>query len=234
MRNAAPPSHLNRPRMPNSAHGGSESWPVIGRLPEGPNLERVSPVKRVVKMPDSVDEDGLQKPCNSTESPLKPIINSFKISSSLYKHHRKVISNLEKRFNSQSKRFQYNQASVTSQFLSSSATDSFLAPSVSRFHACKKTPNHPAANAYKTLPRFQSKQDFSKGNSSEFQQPIAGKTEKIPAPAPNQYRVRRLGRADKEGAQLICDVCEVTFDAPENTRTGCNPPGLGTALRVAA
>ncbi|XP_009578126.1 PREDICTED: O(6)-methylguanine-induced apoptosis 2, partial [Fulmarus glacialis] len=125
----------------------------------------------------------------------------FKISSSPYKQHRKVISNSEKKgFNSQSKRFQYNQnenpgpgfysvthlsAEINSTSLSKKGTGYF--PSLVPRTACEKISNYPAANAYKILPCFQSKQDFSKGNSSMFQQPIARKIEKIPTPAPNQY-----------------------------------------------
>lgn len=30
------------------------------------------------------------------------------------------------------------------------------------------------------------------------------------------------------------NVCEVMFDVPEDTRTSCNLPSLGAALRVAA
>ncbi|XP_075029973.1 O(6)-methylguanine-induced apoptosis 2 [Calonectris borealis] len=137
----------------------------------------------------------------------------FKICFSPYKQHRKVISNSEKKgFNSQSKRFQYNQnenpgpgfysvthlsAEINSTSLSKKGTGYF--PSLVPRTACEKISNYPAANAYKILPCFQSKQDFSKGNSSMFQQPIARKIEKIPTPAPNQYYVRRFGREDKGG-----------------------------------
>ncbi|KAM6235713.1 LOW QUALITY PROTEIN: O(6)-methylguanine-induced apoptosis 2 [Spheniscus humboldti] len=126
------------------------------------------------------------------------VLLGFKISSSPYKHYRKVISNSEKKgFNSQSKRFQYNQnenpgpgfysvthqsAEINSTSLSKKGTRYFssLVPCT----ACKKTSNYPAANAYKIS--FQFKQDFSKGNSM-FQQPIARKIEEIPTLAPNQY-----------------------------------------------
>ncbi|XP_010080598.1 PREDICTED: O(6)-methylguanine-induced apoptosis 2, partial [Pterocles gutturalis] len=122
----------------------------------------------------------------------------FKISSSPY---RKVISNSEKKgFNSQSKRFQYNQnetpgpglynvihqsPEINSTSLSTKGTGYF--PSLVPRTAFRKMSNYPAPNAYKIPSCFQSKQDFSQGNSSMFQQPIARKMEKMPTPAPNQY-----------------------------------------------
>ncbi|KAM9605957.1 LOW QUALITY PROTEIN: O(6)-methylguanine-induced apoptosis 2 [Morphnus guianensis] len=100
--------------------------------------------------------------------------------------------------------------------------------------ACKKISDYPAANAYKILSCFQPKQDFSKENPSMFQHPIA-RIEKIPTPAPNQCYVSRFAREDKDGggSQLMYNVCEVMFDVPEDTRTSCNLPSLGAALRVA-
>ncbi|XP_068773650.1 O(6)-methylguanine-induced apoptosis 2 isoform X2 [Struthio camelus] len=125
----------------------------------------------------------------------------FKVSSGPYKHHTNVVLNSEKKgFNSQSKRFQYNQnenpgpgfynvthqsAESNSTSLSQKGTGYF--PSLVARIAHSKIASYPAANAYKIPSCFQSKQDFSKGNSSMFQQPIAGKIEKIPMPAPDQY-----------------------------------------------
>nr|XP_038023138.1 O(6)-methylguanine-induced apoptosis 2 isoform X1 [Anas platyrhynchos] len=125
----------------------------------------------------------------------------FQISSSPYKHHGKVISDSEKNgFNSQSKRFQYNQSEnpgpgfynvthqspeINSPSLSKKGTGYF--PSLVPRTAHKKISSFPAANAYNILSHFQSRRDFSMGNSSVFQQPISRKTEKIPTPAPNQY-----------------------------------------------
>ncbi|XP_062449811.1 O(6)-methylguanine-induced apoptosis 2 [Rhea pennata] len=125
----------------------------------------------------------------------------FKVSSSPYKYHTKVVLNSEKRgFNSQSKRFQYNQSeapgpgfyNVTHQSTESNSTSlsqkgTGYFPSLVARIACTKIANYPAANAYRIPSRFQSKQDFSTGNSSMFQQPIARKIEKIPTPAPGQY-----------------------------------------------
>nr|XP_013808782.1 PREDICTED: O(6)-methylguanine-induced apoptosis 2 [Apteryx mantelli mantelli] len=125
----------------------------------------------------------------------------FKVSSGPYKYHTKVVLNSEKKgFNSQSKRFQYNRnetpgpgfynvtrqsAESNSTSLSQKGTGYF--PSLVACIACSKIANYPAANAYRIPSCFQSKQDFSTGNSSMFQQPIARKIEKIPMPAPGQY-----------------------------------------------
>nr|XP_047905501.1 O(6)-methylguanine-induced apoptosis 2 isoform X2 [Anser cygnoides] len=127
----------------------------------------------------------------------------FQISSSPYKHHCKVISNSEKKgFNSQSKRFQYNQSEnpgpgfynvthqspeINSTSLSKKGTGYF--PSLVPRTACKKISSYPAVNAYNILSYFQSRRDFSVGNSRVFQQPVSRKIEKIPTPAPNQYHV---------------------------------------------
>uniref|UniRef100_H9GP55 O(6)-methylguanine-induced apoptosis 2 n=1 Tax=Anolis carolinensis TaxID=28377 RepID=H9GP55_ANOCA len=55
--------------------------------------------------------------------------------------------------------------------------------------ARQRIPSYPASNAYNLPPTLQSKQDFSLGYSSMFQQPIARKIYKRPTPAPNQYNV---------------------------------------------
>ncbi|XP_009646861.1 O(6)-methylguanine-induced apoptosis 2 [Egretta garzetta] len=62
-----------------------------------------------------------------------------------------------------------------------------------------KISNYPAANAYKISPSFQSKQDFSKGTSSTFQQPIARKSEKIPTPARHYTTKDSLIEVSPEG-----------------------------------
>ncbi|XP_052667679.1 O(6)-methylguanine-induced apoptosis 2 [Harpia harpyja] len=103
----------------------------------------------------------------------------------------------EKRgFNSQSKRFQYNQnetpgpgfysvthqsAEINSTSLSKKGTAYF--PSLVPRTACKKISNYPAANAYKILSCFQPKQDFSKENPSMFQHPIASMSALQPFPS---------------------------------------------------
>ncbi|CAM9779853.1 unnamed protein product [Bubo scandiacus] len=141
-------------------------------------------------------------------------VPGYKTSSSPSKHHRKVITNPEKKgFNSQSKRFQYNQVrapkpgqhqgmeladAVFYQLLwktaailiaSSSKLDRSCFPQHNPLvHGAQR--GEPQAHGRAHLFRymcFQPKQDFSKGNSSMFQQPIAGKTEEIPTPAPDQY-----------------------------------------------
>uniref|UniRef100_A0A8C4JTA8 Sperm tail PG-rich repeat containing 1 n=1 Tax=Dromaius novaehollandiae TaxID=8790 RepID=A0A8C4JTA8_DRONO len=130
----------------------------------------------------------------------------FKVSSGPYKYHSNVVFNSEKKgFNSQSKRFQYNRnetpgpgvynvthqsAESNSTSLSQKGTGYF--PSLVARIACSKIANYPAANAYRIPSCFQSKQDFSMGNSSMFQQPIARKIEKVPTPAPGQYHVRKV------------------------------------------
>uniref|UniRef100_U3I5T5 Sperm tail PG-rich repeat containing 1 n=1 Tax=Anas platyrhynchos platyrhynchos TaxID=8840 RepID=U3I5T5_ANAPP len=105
-------------------------------------------------------------------------------------HHGKVISDSEKNgFNSQSKRFHENPGpgfyNVTHQ------SPEINSPSLSKkgtgYFPSLKISSFPAANAYNILSHFQSRRDFSMGNSSVFQQPISRKTEKIPTPAPNQY-----------------------------------------------
>ncbi|KAI6073490.1 O(6)-methylguanine-induced apoptosis 2 [Aix galericulata] len=132
---------------------------------------------------------------------MRKICKSFQISSGPYKHHGKVISNSEKKgFNSQSKQFRYKQSEnpgpgfynvthqspeINSPSLSKKGTGYF--PSLVPRTAHKKISSFPAANAYNILSYFQSRRDFSMGNSSVFQQPISRKTEKIPTPAPNQY-----------------------------------------------
>ncbi|XP_064380961.1 O(6)-methylguanine-induced apoptosis 2 [Dromaius novaehollandiae] len=132
----------------------------------------------------------------------------FKVSSGPYKYHSNVVFNSEKKgFNSQSKRFQYNRnetpgpgvynvthqsAESNSTSLSQKGTGYF--PSLVARIACSKIANYPAANAYRIPSCFQSKQDFSMGNSSMFQQPIARKIEKVPTPAPGQYHVKSIQR----------------------------------------
>ncbi|KAM8795974.1 LOW QUALITY PROTEIN: O(6)-methylguanine-induced apoptosis 2 [Eudromia elegans] len=125
----------------------------------------------------------------------------FKVSFGPYKYYTKVILDSEKKgFNSQSKRFQCNQnetpgpgfyniahqsAERNSISLSQKGTGYF--PSLVARIACSKIANYPAANAYSIPSCFQSKQDFSTGNCSTFQQPIARKIEKILTAAPGQY-----------------------------------------------
>ncbi|XP_010574647.1 PREDICTED: O(6)-methylguanine-induced apoptosis 2 [Haliaeetus leucocephalus] len=128
----------------------------------------------------------------------------------------------------------HQSAEINGTSLSKKGTAYF--PSLVPCTTCKKISNYPAANAYKILSCFQPKQDFSKENPSMFQHPIARSIEKIPTPAHNQCYVSRFAREDKDGggSQLMYNVCEVMFDVPEDTRTSCNLPGLGAALRVAA
>uniref|UniRef100_A0A8C8SZD3 Sperm tail PG-rich repeat containing 1 n=1 Tax=Pelusios castaneus TaxID=367368 RepID=A0A8C8SZD3_9SAUR len=125
----------------------------------------------------------------------------YKVSSIPYKYHTRVIPNSEKKgFNSQTKRFQYNQnespgpgfynvvhqsAEINSTSLSKKGTGYF--PSMDARLSYNRKPSYPAANTYNLSLVFQSKRDFSTGNSSMFQQPIAKKREQISTPAPNQY-----------------------------------------------
>ncbi|NXA50167.1 STPG1 protein, partial [Nothocercus julius] len=83
----------------------------------------------------------------------------------------------------------HHSAESNSISLSQKGTGYF--PSLVARIACSKIANYPAANAYSIPSCFQSKQDFSTGNSSMFQQPIARKIEKIPTPAPGQYNTSR-------------------------------------------
>uniref|UniRef100_K7GBM1 Sperm tail PG-rich repeat containing 1 n=1 Tax=Pelodiscus sinensis TaxID=13735 RepID=K7GBM1_PELSI len=126
----------------------------------------------------------------------------YKVSSIPYKYETRVIPNTEKKgFNSQAKRFQYNQneipgpgfynvvhqpAEMNSTSLSTKGTGYF--PSMDARLPCNRKPSYPAANAYDLSLAFQSKQDFSTGNSSMFQQPIAKKRVQKTTPAPNQYK----------------------------------------------
>ncbi|XP_054856058.1 O(6)-methylguanine-induced apoptosis 2 [Eublepharis macularius] len=114
-----------------------------------------------------------------------------------------VISNTEKKgFNSQSKRFLiipnenpgpgcYNitHQSTLLNHVSQSRRGTCFFPSLDVRIARHRVPSYPAANAYSLPPTLQSKQDFSLGYSSMFQQPIARKLPKAVTPAPNQYNV---------------------------------------------
>ncbi|XP_074832341.1 O(6)-methylguanine-induced apoptosis 2 [Carettochelys insculpta] len=126
-----------------------------------------------------------------------------KVSSIPYKYLTSVIPNSEKKgFNSQAKRFQYLQneipgpghynvihqsAETNSTSLSKKGTGYF--PSMEPRLPRNRKPGYPAANAYNLSMAFQSKLDFSTGNSSMFQQPITRKREQTSTPAPNQYHV---------------------------------------------
>ncbi|XP_061453107.1 O(6)-methylguanine-induced apoptosis 2 [Rhineura floridana] len=107
-----------------------------------------------------------------------------------------------KGFNSRSKRFQYSESenpgpgfyNVTHQSallnnVSQSRKGTCFFPSLDTRIARQRVPSYPAANAYSLPPTLQSKQDFSLGYSSMFQQPIARKIFKRSTPAPNQYNV---------------------------------------------
>ncbi|XP_053867872.1 O(6)-methylguanine-induced apoptosis 2 [Malaclemys terrapin pileata] len=125
----------------------------------------------------------------------------YKVSSIPYKYQTRMIPNSEKKgFNSQAKRFQYNQneipgpgfynvvhqsAEINSTSLSKKGTGYF--PSMDARLPHNRKPSYPAANAYNLSLAFQSKQDFSTGNSSMFQQPIAKRRAQTSTPAPNQY-----------------------------------------------
>uniref|UniRef100_A0A8B9C571 Sperm tail PG-rich repeat containing 1 n=1 Tax=Anser brachyrhynchus TaxID=132585 RepID=A0A8B9C571_9AVES len=159
--------------------------------------------------------------------------------------HCKVISNSEKKgFNSQSKRFQYNQSenpgpgfyNVTHQSPEINSTS--LSKKGTGYFPSLKISSYPAVNAYNILSYFQSRRDFSVGNSRVFQQPVSRKTEKIPTPAPNQYHVRRFGREDKAGnrAQLTCNAGEVMFDVPghyniSDSLTKVSPKGITSCFK---
>ncbi|XP_015280338.1 PREDICTED: O(6)-methylguanine-induced apoptosis 2 [Gekko japonicus] len=114
-----------------------------------------------------------------------------------------VISNTERKgFNSQSKRFLFipngnpgpgcynvTHQSTLLNSVSQSRKGTCSFPSLDVRVARHRVPSYPAANAYSLPPTLQSKQDFSLGYSSMFQQPIARKIPKAATPAPNQYNV---------------------------------------------
>nr|XP_056702411.1 O(6)-methylguanine-induced apoptosis 2 [Euleptes europaea] len=119
------------------------------------------------------------------------------------KYHTTVIPNSEKKgFSSQSKRFLFvpnenpgpgcynvRHQSALLNSVSQSQKGTCFFPSLDVRIARHRAPHCPAANAYSLPPTLQSKQNFSLGYSSMFQQPIARKIPKTPTPAPNQYNV---------------------------------------------
>ncbi|XP_067316682.1 O(6)-methylguanine-induced apoptosis 2 [Anolis sagrei] len=140
----------------------------------------------------------------ATKSPKGHLNKSGHLYSSIpVKFLTKVIANTEKKgFSSQTKRFQvlenenpgpgcYNISQVlpVQNNVSQSVKGTCFFPSLDTRIARQRIPSYPAANAYDLPPTLQSKQDFSLGYSSMFQQPIARKISKRPTPAPNQYNV---------------------------------------------
>ncbi|XP_030075579.1 O(6)-methylguanine-induced apoptosis 2 [Microcaecilia unicolor] len=115
------------------------------------------------------------------------------------------VPNSEKKgFNSQAQRFQYDltenenpgpgsyevsHASPENNSVSLSKKGTGAFPSKTSRMPLKKTATTPAANAYTIPASLNSRKDFSKGNSSMFQVPIAVKvnTARNATPAPNQY-----------------------------------------------
>uniref|UniRef100_A0A8B9C5W9 Sperm tail PG-rich repeat containing 1 n=1 Tax=Anser brachyrhynchus TaxID=132585 RepID=A0A8B9C5W9_9AVES len=161
--------------------------------------------------------------------------------------HCKVISNSEKKgFNSQSKRFQYNQSEnpgpgfynvthqspeINSTSLSKKGTGYF--PSL--LLTISFLPLFPAVNAYNILSYFQSRRDFSVGNSRVFQQPVSRKTEKIPTPAPNQYHQSSNVSAHAVFVHVWClhpfPVCFVGHYNISDSLTKVSPKGITSCFK---